>query len=286
MNKQTQELQHNELVDWLEAKFGHLRPHSSKIIFMILALVAIGVMVAFYLRARHEVYASQWERLNMELRQRQMDGQTRQFTDYAEEFPNDPASLWAWQFAADGELSAGLRMLVSQWDEGRRRLERAKTYYTRVLESTAAKSPLLLERANYGLAYCLESLGDFEAAKQQYQKFIDQAPNSALAKPAREALQRINNPAWVAFHQDFYKIGIAPGLILPTRPDISFPDLDAVDETAPGGEPPGSDQSGEQADQQDQSSDDGQSDQTDGDGDADGNVSMAASALVSLLVQR
>ncbi len=290
MNKHTQELQHNELVDWLEAKFGHLRPHVGKIVFFLVALVAIGVMLAFYLRARSEVYASQWERLNMALTQRQMDGQTRQFTDYADEFPDEPASLWAWQFAADGEMGSGLRLLISQWDEGRRRLEKAKSLYTRVLESPANKSALLLERANYGLAYCLEALGDFQAAKQRYQKIIDEAPQSAFAKPSREALQRMGNTDWIAFHNEFYKIGIAPGLVLPARPDISFPDIDAEEPPPAAIDPPLNEQSDadeqkkRQSDNTEQSSDGGEasekSERDGGDGD------LAAATLVSSLVQR
>ena len=59
----------------------------------------------------------------------------------------------------------------------------------------------------------------------EYERLINESPDSHLVDSAKRALERLNNPAIVAFY-DKYKLTSVPEAVkLPKRPDISFPEL-------------------------------------------------------------
>lgn len=229
MNKQTEQLQNNELVDWLDKKFGHLRPYTSQILFGIIALIALGFAVAFLFKARADVEARQWQNLNSAMNTFAIDRQTSHLLNLAEEFPDSESSMWALQLAGDVEMSTGLRTLNSDTQSALRNLEKAKKAYQKLLDSPVKKAPELVQRANYALAYCLESLGEFDESKKVYQKIVDEAGTSVYAEPSRLALERLAQPEILAFYDAYKKSAVAPLGELPKRPDISFPETSAVE---------------------------------------------------------
>lgn len=236
MNKQTEQLEKNELVEWLDQKFGHLRPYKSQILFSLLALLALAFAVAFLVKSRADLQASQWQNLNAAINNFSIDRQTSHLTNLAEEYPDSESSMWALQLAGDFELRNGLSTLNSDTSSALRNLEKAKKAYQKLLDSPVKKTPELVQRANYSLGYCLESLGDFDAAKKIYQKIVDEAGSSVYAEPSRMALARLAQPEIVAFYEAYKKTSVAPLGELPKRPDISFPEPPA--ETGSSGNPP------------------------------------------------
>ena len=93
MNKQTEQLEQNELVEWLDKKFGHLRPYTSQILFGLLALMALGLAIAYLIYTRMDVQAKQWQTLNSAINTFNLDRQTSYLTNIAEEFPDAESAL-------------------------------------------------------------------------------------------------------------------------------------------------------------------------------------------------
>ena len=228
MNKQTEQLEQNELVEWLDKKFGHLRPYTSQILFGLLALMALGLAIAYLIYTRMDVQAKQWQTLNSAINTFNLDRQTSYLTNIAEEFPDAESSMWALQIAGDVEMSNGLQQLNSDPQSAVRNLEKAQKYYNKLLDSPTKKSTELVQRSTYALAYCTESLGQFEEAKKLYQKIVDQAGTSVYAEPSKMALERLAQPEILAFYEAYKRSAVAPLGELPKRPDISFPEAPAA----------------------------------------------------------
>jgi|688.fasta_scaffold150020_1 tetratricopeptide (TPR) repeat protein len=232
MNKQPEQLEQNELVEWLDKKFGHLRPYTSQILFGLLALVALGFAVAYLIYSRMDVQAKQWQTLSSAINTFNLDRQTSHLTNIAEEFPDAESSMWALQLAGDVEMANGLQQLNSDPQSAVRTLEKAQKYYNKLLDSPTKKSTDLIQRATYALAYCTESLGQFEEAKKLYQKIVDQAGTSVYADPSKMALERLAQPEIVAFYEAYKRSAVAPLGELPKRPDISFPEAPAAESSS------------------------------------------------------
>lgn len=248
MNKQTEQLEQNELVEWLDKKFGHLRPYTSQILFGLIALVALGFVISYLVYSRFDLQAKQWQTLNSAINTFNLDRQTSHLLNIAEEFPDAESSMWALQLAGDVEMSNGLRVLNSDPQTAIRNLEKAQKSYSKLLDSPTKKSTELIQRATYALAYCTESLGQFDEAKKIYQKIVDQAGSSVYADPSKLALERLAQPELLAFYEAYKRSAVAPLGELPKRPDISFPEEPAAESSSnqpPANETPAADNSGE-----------------------------------------
>ena len=90
---------------------------------------------------------------------------------------------------------------------------------------------MLQRRSLFGLAYAYESSGDFDLAEELYQQIVDLGEETPFAEVAARGLECSTNPQFAALFQKFRDFEgdpeSAPGLRLPQRPDISFPDLSA-----------------------------------------------------------
>jgi tetratricopeptide (TPR) repeat protein len=224
MNKQTEQLEKNELIEWLDQKFGHLRPYVAQILFGIIALIALTFAAAFFFKSRADLQASQWQNLSSAINTFSLDRQTSHLLNLAEEYPEAESSMWALQLAGDVEMRTGLSTLNSDTSAAIRSMEKAKKAYQKLLDSPVKKNPELTQRATYSLAYCLESLGEFDEAKKIYQKIIDEAGTTVYGEPSKQALARLAQPEIVAFYDAYKKTSVAPMGELPKRPDITFPE--------------------------------------------------------------
>lgn len=226
MNQQTQELEGNELVDWLEAKLGHLRPHLTNIILVFVLVVVLIAAIMMIRYSQQEIAGAQWQQLNTVMNQFAFDQQTDRFTELAETYPDESASLWALHIAGLADMQTGLGNLISKRADGIRQLEKARKNFQKILESKMEKSASLMQRTLYSLATTQEALGEFDEAKKVYQQLVDSFPQTFYADAVKRAQERLQNSQLVAFYEKFKTVGIAPGLKLDPRPDISFPDLE------------------------------------------------------------
>jgi tetratricopeptide (TPR) repeat protein len=237
MNQHTQELEKNELVEWANSKFGHLKPHLGKILLVFVLIVVLGFAFAYYRYLQSELYAAQWRQLQMAIHGQMVTSETSDYAVMAEQYPDAKASMWAMQLAGDSQLRQGLSRLISDRNAALKELGKAKASYGKILESKVEITPMLRQRALYTMAYTCESMGEFDEAKKYYGELVEKVPDSAFAKQADRALERLADPAIRKVWEEFKTVGTAPGEGLPTAPDISFPEIPA----ATGDQPPATD---------------------------------------------
>ena len=158
---------------------------------------------------------AQWEELSYSLESTLMNGTTSDLTDLAEQFPKAIASHWGLMIAGDITLREGLSTPFEIRENAIRKLDKAKRLYQRVVESKFTKTPMLQRRAIFGLAYSLESLGEFEKAEKYYSQLIEE--DSELTDTAKRGLARTQDEELRAFFEVFTKTSAfeAPGLPLP-----------------------------------------------------------------------
>lgn len=140
---------------------------------------------------------------------------------------------WAQYSAAQAKLIEGSNALYSDRDTARTALNEAVTAFAKAVDLTSGQ-PLLQKRSLYGLGQAHESLNDLSNAKEKYQQIVDQWPDSAIAKQAKEQIAALEDPASKEFYNWFFAqkppepkddAGLnMPSMSLPTSPDFAMPD--------------------------------------------------------------
>lgn len=231
MNKQKQhenEVAENDLVSYLEEKMGHLKPYWSQIALGVCIGVLALIGGAYLLQQSQAMEGLKWQDLHVAVLNYKNNMDNTSLELVADQYPDDIAGLWALLYAADAEVRAGLYDFLSDRKAGRDKITKAQKYYQRILDSSADKSTMMIQRATYGLAYANESNGEFDKATELYKQLAELEDN-AFAKPAQRALQRCENPEMKELYENFVSYippatEDAPGVNLPQRPDITFPE--------------------------------------------------------------
>ena len=217
----------NMLVSWFETRFGFLKPHYKTIAIVAGLLVLAAILFMFLQKMKRDNYASQWQGFNQSFCNTLMDGKPSHLTDLAEQFPDAISSNWAMQIAGDITLREGLAVLGTERDQAIKKIKKAKSHYQAVVDSKVKKTPMLEKRSVFGLAYALESLGEFDQASEYYAQLVE-SDDTVFADAAQRGLSRSKNPSLTKFYADFEaaKMGMAPGVRLADRPSIEFPAFD------------------------------------------------------------
>ena len=162
-----------------------------------------------------------WENFSLSFESPLIHERTRHLTDMADEFPKPISSRWALLIAGDMTLREGLSSIVTDREVAIRKLDKAKRLYQQIVESKFTKTPLLQRRALLGLAYTMESLGEFDEAAKYYFQLIEEG--FELADTAKRGLARTQDEELRAFFEVFSK---TPALEapLPSRPEFDFPE--------------------------------------------------------------
>ena len=230
MNKKKQheqEMGENELVSWIEEKFGYLKPYWSQIALGVCVLFLVAIASAFFWQRTQATEAAKWQNLSIAQRIYRRNLDNEGLKNFAAAYPDDKAGLWAMLFAADAEMRSGLADFGGDRKAGFDKIRKAQQFYQQVVDSDAEKSTLLQRRSLYGLAYAFESSGEFESARNLYQQLVDVGDDNPLADESARGLERTTNPKYVGLFETFrdYEAApeLAPGMRLPPRPDISFP---------------------------------------------------------------
>ena len=171
---------------------------------------------------------AKWQMLNIARANYERSGDNTSLKDFADQYPDDSAGLWALLYSADAEIRSGLSDLGTDREKGFDKVKKAQDLYKQIVDSTGNKSPMLKRRSIFGLAYAYESNGDFDKAKDLYQTLVDSGDSNPLFGEADRGLKRVTNPELAAFFEKFKAFvpatdEEAPGESLPQRPDITFP---------------------------------------------------------------
>ena len=227
------EVLENDLVSWLEEKLGHLKPYWTQIALGFCAIAAVIIAATFLWDRARQAEGDKWQALSYAQISYQRSLDPTALVDFADQFPDDTAGLWALLLAADADTRAGLAEFGTDRQAGFDKIGKAIAKYRRVVDSNAAKSTMLQRRSTFGLAYALESNGDFDEATEQYRKLADAGEETPFSDSVERALVRTKSDQFRKLFQQFrdYEADpeVAPGMKLPQRPDISFPGMDQPD---------------------------------------------------------
>ena len=250
MNKKKQEQEEvlqNDLVSWLEQRFGDLKPYWAQIVLGLCAIAAVAIAATFLWDRARQAEAEKWQTLSYAQTSYLRSMDNTPLLDFSDQYPDDPAGMWALLFAADGEMRSGLSEFSMDRKAGFDKIGKAVGYYRRIVDSPASKSTMLQRRSKYGLAYALESNGDFAEATELYKELEALGDETPFAESVKRAIERTNNPKFAELFQQFRKYedvpDEAPGMKLPQRPDIGFPGLGSEQPDSGGGTFAGSDDS-------------------------------------------
>src|SRR5262245_50324478 len=226
------ELHTNELAEWLESAIEKAKPYSRAIVGAILA-VAIVVGVYAYVSAlqRRTVAAASDQYINA-LQSLQAEGPL-ELQRIAEDYRGTEPAVLAQLVLAEQQLNQGAGGLYVNRPAAETELSHAIGSFTQVLQTT--KDPMLRAWALYGLGRAHESQGQLERARPDYQKLIDEYPNSSLVSAARGHLAQLNETSVKEFYDWFAKQNPQPaGLDSGSGVPGFKPSFDLTEPPAPG----------------------------------------------------
>ncbi len=237
------ELQHNALADWIGRNFQAIRPYGNAILAVISLVLLIAVGWLWWSRQVAAGDATAWNELYLA----QVNNNPGELMDVAEKHPGTRVGHWAAVVAGDMHLAMGCEQLFTNKATAAQDLRKAVESYLRVLQDS--QTPMLRERATFGLARAYEALsgtrqsqGELDKAVETYQTVVDKWPDGAYTEMARQRLDDLKRPATKEFYDKFAQYDPkpafteqpgAPGEKLPFSTDAlpDFPDLPKPDDT-------------------------------------------------------
>jgi hypothetical protein len=139
---------------------------------------------------------------------------------------------------ADTLLAEGINALFEDREDAEKRIAESIDSYT-VVRDTAGADPLVVSRANLGLARAHESLGKIDEAVKAYGEVVRLKESDAIVKIAENRIAELKNPATTEFLTWFAKQDFKPatpatppgspsGSLLPDNPNVALPDLQGL----------------------------------------------------------
>ena len=234
-----QDLQKNELADWLESQAENLGPMVKYIVGALVLVFAVYFLVQAVGARRKAAAAEGWDVFRAAASQQDILG----LRDVAEQYSGTAAAGWARQTAGDLSLATGARAMYGNRDVAMDRLKEARDDYSAAL--AAAKDPMLKQRSLMGLAQAHESLNEFDSAEECYNKVMKGWPDTEIAKTAQTRLNFLKQPSTKEFYDWFYEqeIELPPPIApleggnikppsvygdLPSNPGLKLPGTDEL----------------------------------------------------------
>ena len=207
------------------------RPYWAQIALAFCALVLGYVLINTFIQNSRNSAANSWQQLDLAISQFRINQNVDSLKQVANEFPNDKAGNWAMQIAGDYELNRGLQQLALDREGGMKLIKRAKESLEQIVAApNTSKTTMQQQRSLFMLAYANESLGEFDTAKELYEKYTKEAPDSMLYGDAERGLKRVSNPDFKNLYTEFAKFQPfdeeAPGAAIEDAPNIDFPEID------------------------------------------------------------
>ncbi len=229
------ELQTNELADWLGKHIDQVKPYTQWIVGgVILVVVLIGVFI-YFSREQSKQTATAWSAY---VAATLGDRKPEDFAGVASKYGDSRAGAWAMQLEADLHLEEGSRLIYTDREEARDRLNKAKEKYEQVLKRVGDDA-MLKGRARFGLAQAYECLGELKKANEQYEKLAEENKDTIVGQAAEQALVRLKKESTEKFYYELANYvppessEYDPTLdFLPDRPDLSYPGGDEGERAA------------------------------------------------------
>jgi hypothetical protein len=187
------DLEDNDLASGTMAVVDRIRPHLGTILLAALVLF-VGLAAWTLIRSQRAAQrTAAWDECLAAL----AGGDPAGLEDVVARYGGSAAAQWAELVLADTALADGNRLLLSDAQRGRRRLEEAVGRYTAV--NALRPAQLAAERAILGLARARESLGELAEARSGYEALVKEYPDGLFRPLAEErvaALSRGSTERW------------------------------------------------------------------------------------------
>lgn len=231
------ELQKNELADWLGSRIESYNDYFWPVVGGVVVAFAAAVGIAWYLGTQDAKSGTAWTSYYLAYGENDREAELQKV---AEIDAGSPAALWALQGAADLSLAKGANYMFTDRPEASTHLKSAEANYKAVLDG--ARDPLLLTRAQYGMAKLQETMCQPAEALKYYELVAKNENDKALSEVAARDAKRVSDPQIISFLEWFAQQnpkrpvptghGGLPGMPplnvpsdLPERPDLSLPSL-------------------------------------------------------------
>lgn len=197
--KERHDLHTNALAEWLSQTGEKLQPHSGLITVGLIALLILIGIVVYMQGASHRGAAAASDQLLSAL---DMPGQAMaELQATIKDYPGTSQAAIAELLLAENLLDSGATTIYHNKTAGRTNISKAMELFEEVQRQS--RDAALRAWAIYGVARAQESLGDLEQARLAYLQLSKEYPDSALAGPARQHLNRLNQPATKEFYEWF-----------------------------------------------------------------------------------
>lgn len=230
------ELQHNALADWMARTGEELKPYQN----LILSVVVIGLVTfaayTWWSRTSASQAAKAWGEFNDGMETRDLT----ELTQVIENYPDTKVAHTATVLSGDYRLNNGCYQLFENKVIGEQQLSKAIILYESDLRQS--KSPMLLERATFGLARAKEAKGNLEEAERYYREVVANWSDGAYAEAANQRLDELKRPEIKQLYDDFRNFDPKPAFSnefdvpgqqlkfdktnIPKEKPTEFPDLD------------------------------------------------------------
>ena len=195
------ELQHNDLLTWVNGIVESVKPYSTLILLLLVAVTVVGGGWRWWSRRAAAESAYAWDDLFNAMNSRS----PADVNEVAELRPGSNVAQWAAVVAGDMYLSVGCQELFQSKATAAQELRKAVDSYLSVLKES--RSSVLRQRATFGLARAYESLagtrqseGELDKAIQHYGEVIENWPDGAYAEAARRRLEDLERQSTKEFY--------------------------------------------------------------------------------------
>lgn len=232
------ELQDNHLADYLGKWLTTIEPYT-KLLAAAAGAAAIA-LVGWTLFRGNEM--GKRSHATFQLLQNSAMSDADAFKIVGQQVPGTPVAAMANLLQADTLLAEGINALFEDREDAEKRIAESIDSYTAVRD-TAGANPLVVSRANLGLARAHESLGKIDEAVKAYGEVVRLKESDAIVKVAENRIAELKKPATSEFLTWFAKQDFKPatpatppgspsGSLLPDNPNVALPDLQGLLEKA------------------------------------------------------
>jgi len=193
------ELEENDLAESTTALIDRLRPHATTLAAAVAAAALAFAGWTWIATQREATRTASWDAMMTAIGDRSPEA----LDEVIRRYPDSPAALWAQMFLGDTALAEGSQLLFTDRPRGRQRLEEAAGFYQGLL--AGRPSGLVAERATFGLAKTLESLGQVDEARRGYETLVAEYPATAFKGMADDriaSLSRESTLQWYAWFDE------------------------------------------------------------------------------------
>ncbi len=192
-------LQTNELKQVVQTTGSLLERHATTIVAVACGVLLVASAVIWWMRQTTATSSAAWTLLeNAE--------KTDDFTAIAEKYKATPAGDWAKLRESESFFRSGSDELFTQRELATSDLKRAREGFEHLL-TVAGASPIIRERAVWGVARCLESTSDADTtlAIEAYERLLKEFPDTIYKPFAEDRIAALKTGGTKEFYAWFSK---------------------------------------------------------------------------------